>query len=144
MLTDDLADLAVFAVVAEARSFTRAAAKLGRSQPALSQTISRLEARLQLRLLTRTTRSIAPTPAGEQLLATLRPALGDIEARLAALGEQREQPSGTLRLTTSRHAAETVLWPALLLLSARYPDITVEVGLSGALVDIVAEGYDAG
>ena len=144
MLTDELADLAIFAAVAEARSFTRAAARLGRSQPALSQTVRRLEERLRLRLLTRTTRSVAPTPAGEQLLATLRPAFGDIEARLEALGELREQPSGSLRLTAGRHAAETVLWPALLRLAERYPDVTVEVVVSAALVDIVAERFDAG
>src|SRR5919199_5761063 len=108
MLIDELADLAVFAAVAEARSFTRAASKLGRSQSALSQTIRRLKERLQLRLLTRTTRNVAPTAAGEQLLATLGPALGDIEARLQALGELRDQPSGSLRLTAGRHAAETI------------------------------------
>lgn len=144
MLTDDLADLAVFAAVAEARSFTRAAAKLGRSQSALSQTIRRLEERLQLRLLTRTTRNVAPTAAGEQLLSTLGPALGDIEARLQALGELREQPSGSLRLTAGRHAAETVLWPALLRLADRYPDIKVEVAIDSALTDIVTEQFDAG
>src|SRR4051794_34600056 len=114
MLHDELGDLAIFAAVAEARSFTGAAARLGRSQSALSQTVRRLEERLKLRLLMRTTRSVAPTPAGEQLLATLGPALGEIEARLAALSELREQPSGSLRLTAGRHALETVLWPALL------------------------------
>ena len=144
MLTDELADLAVFAAVAEARSFTRAASRLGRSQSALSQTIRRLEERLQLRLLTRTTRNVAPTPAGEQLLATLGPALGDIEARIQALGELREQPSGSLRLTAGRHAAETVLWPALLRLTDRYPDIKVEVAIHSALTDIVTEQFDAG
>lgn len=144
MLNDELSDLAVFAAVAEARSFTRAAARLGRSQSALSQTVRRLEDRLKLRLLTRTTRSVAPTPAGEQLLATLKPAFEDIEARLAALSELREQPSGLLRLTAGRHAAETVLWPALLRLTARYPDITVEVSIDSRLTDIVAEQFDAG
>lgn len=144
MLTDDLADLAVFAAVAEARSFTRAAAKLGRTQSALSQAVLRLEERLKLRLLTRTTRSVAPTPAGEQLLATLRPALGEIEARIEALGELRERPSGSLRLTAGRHAAETVLWPALLRLAERHPDIRVEVAIDSALTDIVTERFDAG
>lgn len=144
MLNDELADLAIFAAVAEARSFTRAAAKLGRSQSALSQTVRRLEERLKLRLLTRNTRRVAPTPAGEQLLATLMPAFGDIEARLASLSELRDQPSGSLRLTAGRHAVETILWPALLRLSARYPDITVEVSIDSALTDIVTEQYDAG
>jgi DNA-binding transcriptional LysR family regulator len=144
MLNDELADLAVFAAVAEARSFTRAAARLGRSQSALSQTVRRLEERLKLRLLTRTTRSVAPTPAGEQLLETLRPAFGDIETRLAALSELRDLPSGSLRLTAGRHAVETVLWPALLRLSARYPDIKVEVSIDSALTDIVTEQFDAG
>ncbi|TCM40782.1 LysR family transcriptional regulator [Novosphingobium sp. ST904] len=144
MLTDELADLAVFLAVAEARSFTRAAARLGRSQSALSQTVRRLEERLQLPLLTRTTRSVAPTSIGEQLLEALRPAFCGIEERLAALGEMRERPAGGLRLTAGRHAAETVLWPAVLRLTERYPDIQVEVSLSSALVDIVSEQFDAG
>jgi DNA-binding transcriptional LysR family regulator len=121
MLNDELSDLAIFAAVADARSFTRAAARLGKSQSALSQSVRRLEARLKLRLLTRTTRSVMPTPAGEQLLSTLRPALGEIEAQLNALSELRGSPSGSLRLTAGRHAAQTVLWPALLRLNTRYP-----------------------
>jgi DNA-binding transcriptional LysR family regulator len=96
---------------------SRAAAKLGKSQSALSQSVRRLEERLKLRLLTRTTRSVMPTPAGEQLLSTLRPALGEIVAQLDALSELRELPSGSLRLTAGRHAAETVLWPAVLRLN---------------------------
>jgi len=144
MLNDELSDLAIFAAVADARSFTRAAAKLGKSQSALSQSVRRLEERLKLRLLTRTTRSVMPTPAGEQLLSTLRPALGEIEAQLNALSELRELPSGSLRLTAGRHAAETVLWPALLRLNTRYPDIKVEVSIEPALTDIVTEQYDAG
>src|SRR6266436_4265928 len=126
MLNDELSDLAIFAAVADARSFTRAAARLGKSQSALSQSVRRLEERLKLRLLTRTTRSVMPTPAGEQLLGTLRPALGEIEAQLNALSELRELPSGSLRLTAGRHAVETVLWPALLRLNTRYPDIKCE------------------
>jgi hypothetical protein len=144
MLSDELSDLAIFAVVADARSFTRAAAKLGKSQSALSQSVRRLEERLKLRLLTRTTRSVMPTPAGEQLLSTLRPALGEIEAQLNALSELRELPSGSLRLTAGRHAVETVLWPVLLRLNTRYPDIKVEVLIEPALTDIVTEQYDAG
>jgi DNA-binding transcriptional LysR family regulator len=144
MLNDELGDLASFAAIADARSFTRAAVKLGKSQSALSQSVRRLEERLKLRLLTRTTRSVMPTPAGEQLLSTLRPALGEIEAQLNALSELREAPSGSLRLTAGRHAAETVLWPALLRLTARYPDIKVEVSIEPALIDIVTGQYDAG
>jgi DNA-binding transcriptional LysR family regulator len=144
MLTDELADLAIFALVAEVRSFTRAAARLGRSQSALSQSVRRLEERLKIRLLTRTTRSVMPTPAGEQLLETLRPALGEIEARLDALSALREEPSGSLRLTAGRHAVETVLWPAVLRLTARYPDIKVEISIQSALTDIVTEQFDAG
>jgi DNA-binding transcriptional LysR family regulator len=144
MLNDELSDLAIFAAVADARSFTRAAVKLGKSQSALSQSVRRLEERLKLRLLTRTTRGMMPTPAGEQLLSTLRPALSEIEAQLNALSELRELPSGSLRLTAGRRAVETVLWPALLRPSTRYPDIKVEVSIEPALTDIVAEQYDAG
>ncbi|HWS69332.1 MAG TPA: LysR family transcriptional regulator [Steroidobacteraceae bacterium] len=144
MLNDELADLAIFAAVADARSFTRAAVKLGKSQSALSQSVRRLEARLKLRLLTRTTRSVMPTPAGEQLLSTLRPALGEIEAQLDALSELRELPSGSLRLTAGPHAVRTVLWPVLLRLNTRYPDIKIEVSIDATLTDIVTEGYDAG
>ena len=144
MVNDELSDLAIFAAVADARSFTRAAAKVGKSQSALSQSVRRLEDRLKLRLLTRTTRSVMPTPAGEQLLSTLRPALDEIGAQLKALSELRELPSGSLRLTAGRHAVETVLWPVLLRLNARYPDIKVEVSIEPALIDIVTEQYDAG
>jgi DNA-binding transcriptional LysR family regulator len=144
MLNDELSDLAIFAAVADARSFTRAAAKLGKSQSALSQSVRRLEERLKLRLLTRTTRSVMPTPAGDRLLSTVRAARGEIEAQLDALSELRELPSGSLRLTAGRHAVETVLWPALLRLNTRYPDIKVEVSIEPALTDIVAEQYDAG
>jgi DNA-binding transcriptional LysR family regulator len=121
MLNDELSDLAIFAAVADARSFTRAAVKLGKSQSALSQSVRGLEERLKLRLLTRTTRSMMPTPAGEQLLSTLRPAQSEIEAQLNALSELRELPSGSLRLTAGRHAVETVLWPALLRPSTAIP-----------------------
>jgi DNA-binding transcriptional LysR family regulator len=144
MVNDELSDLAIFAAVADARSFTRAAAKLGKSQSALSQSVRRLEERLKLRLLTRTTRSVMPTPAGEQLLSTLRPALGEIEAQLNALSELRELPSGSLRLTADQHAVRTVLWPVLLRLNTRYPDIKIEVSIEPTLTDIVTEGYDAG
>ncbi|MBB5696188.1 LysR family transcriptional regulator [Muricoccus pecuniae] len=144
MRGDDLADLNVFLAVAEESSFTRAAARLGTSQSALSYTIRRLETRLGVRLLTRTTRRVAPTEAGERLLRTLRPALGDIEAELLSLGELREKPSGTIRLTTSLHAAETILWPTCARLLRGYPEVKVEITVDNSLTDIIAERYDAG
>lgn len=144
MRREDLADLNAFAAVAEERSFTRAAARLGTSQSALSFTVRRLEERLGVRLLTRTTRSVSPTEAGERLLRTLGPALDRIGAELAALGALRERPAGTVRLTAGEHAAETVLWPALATFLPEYPDIKVEVIVDYGLTDIVAERYDAG
>jgi DNA-binding transcriptional LysR family regulator len=144
MRRDELGDLTVFLAVAEERSFTRAAARLGQSQSSLSQTVRRLEARLGVRLLTRTTRSVAPTQPGEQLIEALRPALADIEARLAVLGELRDKPAGTVRLTTGRHAVDTVLWPALARLSRTYPDVKVELSVDASLTDIVTERFDAG
>ena len=140
----DLNDLQAFRAVARERSFTRAAAQLGVSPSALSQTMRGLEARLGLRLLTRTTRSVAPTEAGERLLGTLGPAFGEIEAMLAALGELRDKPSGTIRITAAEHAADTILWPALERLLPAYPDIRVEVHVDNTLSDLVAGRYDAG
>jgi DNA-binding transcriptional LysR family regulator len=144
MRREELGDLAAFLAVAEERSFTRAAAKLGTSQSALSHTVRRLEARLGLRLLTRTTRSVAPTDAGEKLIETLRPALDEIDGRLAALTELREKPAGTIRITTGETAAESILLPVLVRLLPDYPDIKVELTIDYRLADIVAEGYDAG
>lgn len=144
MKREDLVDLNAFVMVAEERSFTRAAARLGTSQSALSFAIRRLETRLGVRLLTRTTRSVAPTEAGERLLGTLGPALDKIDAELAALGELREKPAGTIRITTGEHAAETILWPVLAKLLVRYPDIDAELVVDYALTDIVAGRYDAG
>ena len=144
MRREDLGDLSAFLAVAEERSFTRAAAKLGTSQSALSHTLRRLEADLGLRLLTRTTRSVVPTEAGERLIETLRPAFDEIDAKLAALTELREKPAGTIRITTSHNAARTILWPALTRLLPDYPDIKVELSIEAALIDIVAERYDAG
>lgn len=144
MLRDELGDLAVLLAVAEERSFTRAAARLGTSQSSLSQAVRRLEEHLGVKLLARTTRSVSPTEAGEQLLSTLRPALGDIRDRLAALGQFRDKPAGLVRITTSRHAADTVLWPAIDRVLARYPDISVELSVDGALTNIVTERFDAG
>jgi DNA-binding transcriptional LysR family regulator len=144
MKREELGDLSVFLAVAEARSFTRAAAKLGTSQSNLSHTVRRLEENLGLRLLMRTTRSVAPTEAGERLIETLRPALNEIEGRLAALGEMRNKPAGTVRITTSQHAAETILWPALARLLPDHPEVNVELSIDTALTDIVTERYDAG
>ena len=131
-------------MVAEEQSFTRAAAKLGTSQSALSYTVRRLETRLGVRLLTRTTRRVAPTEAGERLLRTLHPALDSIAAELASLGDMREKPAGTIRITTSAHAAKHVLWPVFRRLLPGYPDIQVELHIESRLTDIVAERYDAG
>ena len=143
-LREDLGSLALFVVVAEERSFTRAAARLGLSQSALSHAMRRLEAKLGLPLLTRTTRSVAPTQAGERLLETLRPALDDIDERISALTELRERPAGNIRITTSAHAARTILWPAIDRLAASYPDISVELNIEAGFTDIVAERFDAG
>ena len=140
----DLNDLLSFLAVANARSFTTAAAKLGVSQSALSHTIRRLEERLGLRLLTRTTRSVAPTEAGERLLRNLGPHFDEIDAELTSLSELRDRPAGTVRITTGEHAAEAILWPALAKLLPRYPDIKVELITDYGLTDIVAERYDAG
>ncbi|MGY4313908.1 LysR family transcriptional regulator [Bradyrhizobium sp. JR3.5] len=137
-------DLAAFASVARERSFTRAAAKLGVSPSALSQTIRNLEERLGLRLLTRTTRSVASTEAGERLLRTIAPRFEEIEAELTALSELREKPAGTVRITAGEHAAISVLQPALKRFLPDYPDIQVEIIVDYGLTDIVAEGYDAG
>jgi DNA-binding transcriptional LysR family regulator len=144
MRRDELGSLAMFLAVAEERSFTRAAAKLGLSQSALSHSMRRLEARLGLRLLTRTTRSVAPTEAGERLIETLRPALEEIDLKLAVLTELRERPAGTIRITTSGHAARTILWPAIDRLTADFPDIQVELDVESGLTDVVAERFDAG
>jgi DNA-binding transcriptional LysR family regulator len=144
MERDDLVDLNAFMAVAAERSFTRAAAKLGTSQSALSHTVRRLETRLGIRLLTRTTRSVAPTAAGERLLATLTPALGMIDAELASLSDLRDKPRGMIRITTSEHAAETVLLPVLAPFLAEYPDIQVELSIDSGLTDIVTDQFDAG
>jgi DNA-binding transcriptional LysR family regulator len=140
----DLADLQSFLVVARERSFTKAAAKLGVSQSALSHAMRELEERLGMRLLTRTTRSVAPTEAGERLLRTLAPRLAEIEAELASLGNLRGKPAGTVRITAGEHAAQTVLWPKLSKLLPQYPDIKLEVIVDYGLRDIVADRYDAG
>jgi len=137
-------DLLAFRAVARERSFTRAAAQIGVSPSALSHTIRGLEERLGVRLLTRTTRSVAPTEAGERLLGAIGPHFDGIEAELAALGELRDKPAGTIRITTGDHAAETILEPAVARLLRDYPDIRVEISVNLGFVDIVAERFDAG
>jgi DNA-binding transcriptional LysR family regulator len=144
MPRENLNDLVAFLAVAKERSFTKAAAQVGVSQSALSHTIRALEERLGLRLLTRTTRSVAPTEAGERLLRAAGPRLDEIEAELAALSELRDKPSGTIRITAHDHAVRAVLWPALARLLPDYPDIKVEIVIDYGLRDIVAERYDAG
>jgi DNA-binding transcriptional LysR family regulator len=144
MARESFDDLAGFLAVARERSFTRAAAKLGTSPSALSHTINRLEARVGVRLLMRTTRSVAPTEAGARMLDVLDPALGAIADALASARELRDKPAGTIRITTLDHAAHTVLWPALERLLPRYPDVSVEIVIEQAFADIVADGFDAG
>jgi DNA-binding transcriptional LysR family regulator len=144
MARQPINDLIALLAVAREGSFTRAAAKLGVSQPALSRTISNLEARLGLRLLARSTRSVAATEAGERLIRTVGPHFDGIEAGLSALTELREKPAGSLRITSVEHATDTIIAPVLARLLPDYPDISVEVINDYALRDIVAERYDAG
>jgi len=144
MSTPSLNDLAAFVAVATERSFTRASARLGVSQSALSQTIKGLETRLGMPLLTRNTRSVAPTERGERLLRTLAPRLDEIEQELSALAALRDKPVGTIRITAGEHPAITLLQPALRRFLPDHPDIHVEIAADHGLTDIVAEGYDAG
>lgn len=144
MAVENFNELAAFAIVAKERSFTRAAARLGVSQSALSQTIRALEERLGLRLLTRTTRNVSPTDAGERLLRTVAPRFEEIESEVAALSELRDNPAGNIRITASERPAITIIAPALARLLPEYPDIHVEVVIDYGLKDIVAERFDAG
>src|SRR6476620_1033095 len=144
MPRDNIKDMLAFLAVAQERSFTRAAARLGISQSALSHTIRGLEGRLGVRLLTRTTRSVSPTEAGERLLHTVGPRLEEIEVELAAVRELRDKPAGTIRITATENATDTILLPKLAPLLREYPDIKVEVVIDYGLTDIVAERYDAG
>lgn len=144
MKRDELGDLIAFLAVCEECSFTRAAARLGTSQSSLSHTIKRLEERLGVRLLTRTTRNVSPTMAGEQLAATLRPAFNDIEQKLQALNALRSHPAGLVRINSSLHAARDILYPKLSPLMARYPDIRIEIAVDQRFTDIVEERFDAG
>ena len=144
MQRGNLDDLSVFLVVAREGSFTKAAAKLGVSQSALSYTIKELEARLKLRLLTRTTRSVSATAAGERLLRNVGPRIEEIEGELAALSDLREKPSGTIRITATEYATDAVLLPKLAKLLREYPDIKIEIVSDYGLADIVAQRFDAG
>src|SRR3954447_14304899 len=144
MHRETMADLVAFLAVARERSFTRAAARLGVSPSALSHAMRALEERLGVRLLTRTTRSVAPTAAGERLLAPVGPHFEEIEAEVAPLSELRTKPAGTVRITALDHAAETILWPAVERLLPEYPDLVVEISVDNALTDIVAGRFDAG
>ena len=144
MPRENFNDVIAFLAVARERSFTKAAAQLGVSQSALSHTIRALEERLGLRLLSRTTRSVAATEAGERLLQSVGPRFDEIDAELSALSALREKPAGTIRITAGEHAAQAILWPTLAKLLPRYPDIKVELIIDYGFTDIVAERYDAG
>ena len=144
MTVESYDQLAIFAVVAQERSFTRAAARLGMSQPALSRAMRQLEERLGVRLLARTTRSVAPTQAGEHLLQVIAPRFDEINNELALLSKFRDRPAGKLRITAGEHAAIAVLQPVLAQLLPDHPDLSIEIIVDYGLTDIVAEGYDAG
>ncbi|HEY2020394.1 LysR family transcriptional regulator [Paraburkholderia sp.] len=144
MLRENITDLLAFIAVAQEGSFTRAAAKLGLTQSALSHTLRALEARMGVRLLNRTTRSVAPTAAGQRLLETITPRLDEIEIELAAVVETREKPAGTIRITATDYAVDTVLWPRLSRILPDYPDLNVEFVVDYGLSDIVADRFDIG
>jgi DNA-binding transcriptional LysR family regulator len=144
MRRDEMSDLMAFLAVAEDRSFTRAAARLGTSQSAVSAVVRRLEERLGVRLLIRTTRSVSPTEAGQRLADTLRPAFDQIESQLTSLDDMRSHPAGTIRITSSSTAARQVLMPAANRLMADYPDVKIEIAIDSRFVDIAKEGFDAG
>jgi DNA-binding transcriptional LysR family regulator len=141
---NDLSDMLWFMAVADERSFTKAAAKLGTSQSTLSHTIKRLEERLGLRLLTRTTRSVSPTEVGERLLRSLTPRISDIESEVDSLMVFRDKPSGTVRITLSDHAFYSVVWPKLRPMLKQYPDVSMELHLDNGFRNIVEERFDAG
>lgn len=144
MKRDELGDLVAFLAVVEAGGFTRAAARLGTSQSALSHTIQRLEARLGVRLLNRTTRRVVPTEAGETLAVALRPGFDGIADAIAAIQAQGDRVGGTVRITTSAHAAEAVIWPVTSALVAEHPALRIELNVESRFTDIVAERFDAG
>ena len=144
MRRENFNDLLAFIAVAREGSFTKAAAQLGVSQSALSHTVRGLETRLGLRLLTRTTRSVSPTEAGERLLLTVGPRFEEIEAEISALSDLRDKPAGIIRITTAEHGADTVLWPKLSKFLRDYPDIKIEISVDYGMTDIVAKKFDAG
>ena len=144
MPRENITDILAFLAVANERSFTRAAAKLGISQSALSHTIRDLEARLGVRLLTRTTRSVSPTEAGERLMQTVAPRLEEIDAEIAAVSDLGEHPSGTIRITVIDHVADSIVWPRIALVLERYPHVRVEINTEYRLLDIAAERFDIG
>jgi DNA-binding transcriptional LysR family regulator len=144
VLRDNVLDLLAFRAVAREGSFTRAAATLGVSQSALSHTIRQLEARLGIALLTRTTRAVAPTEAGQRLLNGIGTHFDEIEAQVEALGELRDKPAGTIRIAAADYAISFVIWPKLKMFLAKYPDVKVELTLDNGLTDIVTERFDAG
>lgn len=144
MPRENFNDLQAFLQVARCRSFTKAAALLGVSPSALSHSMRGLEERLGIRLLTRTTRSVSPTDAGERLLQTIGPHFDEVEAGLAALSELRQRPAGTVRITAGEHPAVTILWPKLAKVLPKFPDVHVEINTEGGLIDIAAQRYDAG
>lgn len=144
MLKDNINDLISFMVVARERSFTRAAAQLGVSQSALSHAMRNLESRLDVRLLTRTTRNVSPTEAGEKLYQRLTPHLQEIEQEISALRDTRDRPAGNIRLTVGEHAMNTVIWPLIKPFMAQYPEINIEVTVDNGLTDIVDARLDAG
>ena len=144
MARDNINDILVFIAVARERSFTRAAAKLGMTQSALSHTVRALEERLGVRLLTRTTRSVSPTEAGERLMQNVAPRLEEIEAEIAAVSDLGDKPAGTIRITAIDHVIDSVLWPRLAPILPQYPDLHVEMSSDYRIVDIAAERYDIG
>jgi DNA-binding transcriptional LysR family regulator len=144
MRNGDFSELAAFIAVAEAGTFTRAAAKLGLSQSAVSYSVRMLEQKLGVRLISRTTRSLSLTDAGQRMLRNLRPSFENIENEIAAITALRDKPSGTIRITTFRYAATSVLWPVVTKFLAEYPDIEMEIILDEGLTDIVADRFDAG
>jgi DNA-binding transcriptional LysR family regulator len=144
MPRENFNDLQAFLMVARTRSFTKAAAQLGVSPSALSHSMRGLEERLGIRLLTRTTRSVSPTEAGDRLLHNVGPRFEEVEAELAALNELRKKPTGTVRISAGDHPAATILWPRLSKLLAKYPDVKVEISIDNGLIDIAAQRFDAG
>ena len=144
MSADNIKDILAFLAVAQERSFTRAAARLGVSQSALSHTVRGLETRLGVRLLNRTTRSVSPTEAGERLVQNVAPRLQEIEGEIAAVADLGEKPAGTIRITAIDHVVDSVLWPRIAAVLMRYPDMRVEMSVDYRLIDIAAERYDVG